>query len=427
MDMLKANPSSHRHVLSGSGPGEGVNHHLLCIPLALEQAVCLSSSWSGTTFAHGPQIHARRSEEASHCIHDADPEKSDVSSIHLRNILICLRHALLEWNLADAAKYVAVLVSQRAIVPDVVFKAGLAVLASAPIRDSDARLTRFLREIASASNPPRTAPMYLELVRRHLLANQHLDARRELIDRLALGRPYDRSAEYLHCLGLTNFLSVLCEVGSQYSINGRESEAHVDDDSGLCSNGLETGGPGACLPPSLDRLRVTSAQSRESAPVPATDQGPAGAGAEDISASGLADRARANIAEDGTGVECLGAESFECLGRGSGGMADWCAFGRGVQQARAFRGHEAYGEARSRLLRALELERSDASAHLLARLLCMGGDFDAAVRAAAGACASHNPGREAPRSAEQRRDDLAPTAMIWLRAPRAHQPLVSTS
>ena len=63
-----------------------------------------------------------------------------------------------------------------------------------------------------------------------------------------------------------------------------------------------------------------------------------------------------------------------------GGVGGWCSFGLDSLRARAFKRHESYDEARRRLGRALELERSDASSHLLVRLLCMGGDFGRAVR-----------------------------------------------
>jgi hypothetical protein len=375
MDMLKANPSSHRHVASGAGPGEDVNHHLLCIPLPLEQAVCLSCSWSGTFLAQGSHTGSRRSDDASHCVHSAESDKSDISNIHLRNILLCLHHALLESDLTAAAQYVCLLVSLRAIVPDVVFKAGLHVLANAPIRDADARLTRFLREIAAASTPPRTTPMYLELVRRHVVAGQLVDARRELMDRLAMGRPYDRSAEYLHSLGQTNFLTLLAEVGRQHSFYSRDTEGRANEDSH----------DGSHVRSSMQGLE--GARSDDESVISREEIRPLGAGREETSGGPGAARpeeAGVRARGDAGGLECPDGLGSSC--GGSGGVADWCECGRDPERSRAVRGHEAYGEARRRLGRAVEVERCDATAHLLARLLCMGGDFDAAVRPLPAVC-----------------------------------------
>ena len=334
MDLLTTNRSSRQLLAEIPRPDEPSNHHLLCMPLALEQAVYLPCRWKDFTPGPGPFLKERRYDRASQCLHDASPSSSDMANIHLRNLLLILRHPLLEWDAGSAAAVAALLTGQRVLVPDVIFKAGLAVLDQAPIHDSQARLIRFLRETAEASNPPRTSPLYLELARRHILAGHLHDARRELTGRLKFGRLYNTSPEYMHSLGLTGFLSILSDasVPRMHEIGGGGG----GDDEQERSRGVGGGGGDSNVPGPTSKARARGCEV-------------------DLCAGDERDVER-------------------------GGVGGWCSFGLDSLRARAFKGHESYDEARRRLGRALELERSDASSHLLVRLLCMGGDFGRAVR-----------------------------------------------
>ncbi len=289
------------------------------------------------------------------------------------------------------------------------------MLAAAPTRDAAPRVTRFLRELCTASTPPRTAGLLLELARRYMLAGQLADARRELVERLALGRPYDGSSEFHHALALAHFLALARDLASAALPDGRGSTCDTEDEEGAASahasdvsvsggggrawhdaraedgrrqTGDDRPGPLGSAAGQAERSRLQGPDARDERGEPDGDRprrrhGPAASGDPAARSDGPA----GGDLEDGGGKDVLGGPAVrhgpgggQPVGSDAGGVAEWCAMGRDRQRARECRGHEAYSEARARLIRALELERTDASSHLLVRLLCLGGEFDEAVR-----------------------------------------------
>ena len=221
LDLMKADP----RLISGQHPLAHAPEHLLCTPLSLEQAVCLSSLHVGGRNTGSKELH----KTASAAFDILDQQDPDFAQLHTRNLVILVRHDLLRGDYATAADTVSVLMRERRLIPDVVFKACMQVLrcrrCSATAPPDSGQLTALQRLIRSMikhklAPHPRDVHVHQEMVGAWLCEGQVKQALEFLQEVVEQGRPYFGHVRYHAAAGVLMFLSLCQNLAAAQPVHG---------------------------------------------------------------------------------------------------------------------------------------------------------------------------------------------------------------
>jgi hypothetical protein len=221
MDLIKADP----RLISGQHPLSLAPDHLVYTPLSLEQAVCLSSAYIGGHNYHS-SFELNKSDTVGFDL--MDTRMPEIMQLHIRNLVLLLRHDLLCGDYANAAETLATLLPERRLIPDVTFKSCIQVLRAARSRspcqgaalhEQQTPLQYLLRGLLKLSAHPREIQVHQELASSYIAVGNFGQALRDLQDSLSLGRPYMGHVRYhglvgsLSCVSLYNILETLRKEG----------------------------------------------------------------------------------------------------------------------------------------------------------------------------------------------------------------------